>query len=148
MPDFEDTLYHYEHIPFYHRSNTSTAYATDAIAIGEQSVNEFVPPPEKYLEVSSFPLCCTAKVISNFGGTVTSGGHQKDLPIDQLRSELSEYITKYSKYGLAFLSVVLNDSQKDGLTLMEEFGFEGSGWMEKPNHPETKVQLFWKHLNK
>lgn len=93
--------------------------------------------------IHNFPNCCTAKVLSGFGGTLTSfenrGGREPS--VQDVKAELGEVLN--SPTHLAMYTAVTNSEQVNTSKALEEVGFLSSDWMEKDAHPETKVKLWW-----
>lgn len=89
-----------------------------------------------------FPMCCTARIICDFGGTLTSAGDTG--PTDE--AELRKWIKgrmKYKSRGTVMVGIT-NSSQKIANKILLELGFSHSKWMSKAQHRGTKMRLWWK----
>jgi hypothetical protein len=95
------------------------------------------------VELVNFPYCCTAKVLVNFGESeVAEGGDfyiEKKNVVDRVKARI-----KFCKdNGYAVVVATTNDEQTTTNEVLEELGFLSSDWMEKDEHPETMVKLWW-----
>lgn len=91
---------------------------------------------------SEFPMCCTAKVVCDFGGTRTSAGNQGPTDEDELRKWLRNKI-RYKSKGTVLVAMT-NSTQKVANKVLRELGFSHSKWMSKSQHRSTKLRLWWK----
>lgn len=102
------------------------------------------------MDIYPFPNCCTGAVAVNFGQTRTNGmdciGSLPDYA--DIKDELSDMLDDYKYDGFAFVSATTNNEQKIDNKVLKDLGFEYSAWMSKKAHPETKVRLWWKQLDK
>lgn len=106
------------------------------------------------MRTSPFAGCCTAYIISEFGGA-TYGGHgawanpieaKKKMSKQDIISELKGHESAAKSEGMAFISTTTNNTQTEANAALEELGWESSEWMSKRNHPDTEVKLWWKHV--
>ena len=94
------------------------------------------------LKVKDFPMCCTSKVLCDFGGTSVADGYvgahvkTKDLEKEILRAIWD--------YGHHCLTAFTNDQQKKANKLLLKHGFQHSVWMSKSQHRNTKIRLWWR----
>jgi hypothetical protein len=79
----------------------------------------------------------------DFKQSVTNGNADVIPNETELREWVKEQLNLNKKYGMAFVSATLNDSQVVPRRVLYKLGFRYSGWMGKVNHPETKVRLYW-----
>lgn len=97
--------------------------------------------------LKNYPNCCTAKVLTGFGQTLTADHairpQGNELPIDSIKSEIEADLKSIRLNGYAVLTCITNDQQVNGNQALEEMGFKSSGWMSKDAHPETKIKLWW-----
>lgn len=91
---------------------------------------------------TAFPGCCTARILSNLGGTGLSGGRKKAWTQDETRIWLQARIKDWRRHSC--LVVMTNDQQKAVNKVLKELGFKHSDWMSKSQHPESKLKLWWK----
>lgn len=97
------------------------------------------------MEIREFPLCCTAKIIVDFGGTHTSGGQTSKISREDLDRDLKYNIRFYGRYALI---VMLNSDQKVAHKVLKDNGFEqGSPYMPKLEHSENKLKLYFRRPN-
>ncbi len=94
------------------------------------------------MKLSSFPGCCTARVLRDFGGTPLSSGCKGKIENKEIRGWLEDRIRR-SK-GTNCLVVMTNSHQKNVNKILKELGFKHSDWMSKDQHPEAKIKLWWK----
>ena len=100
------------------------------------------------LRVRDFPVCCTMKVITGFGGTQVAGMHTRDVVHTEAEMlEDLERIIREQRGRMAILTATTNDEQTDANNALREAGFAHSRWAEKESHPETRVRLWYKRLN-
>ena len=94
------------------------------------------------MKTKEFPLCCTAKVICDFGGTRTSEGDWGATDEKKLRREIKDQLRWQSKGTV--LVAITNSTQKVASKVLRELGFFHSKWMSKSQHRSTKIRLWWK----
>lgn len=91
--------------------------------------------------------CCTASILCGFGGTNTSEEYiLPDEPYktaEEIKDEIDRLVHRRTINGEAVVTAITNDSQTLANEALEDYGFQSSGWLTKPNHPETKVKLWW-----
>jgi len=94
---------------------------------------------------AGFPLCCTAKVITDFGETDTSGGRNAKVSKDALKKELSALVKEkawaWRSYAVAI--VILNSDQKEAASLLRELQFSRSEAFSKKQHADTSIKIWW-----
>lgn len=89
-----------------------------------------------------FPGCCTARVVYDFGGTMTSAFNTGGVTKARIKAYLRLRIK--SAKGIECLIATTNDDQTEANQALEEMGFNCSDWMHKKRHSETKLKLWWK----
>lgn len=101
------------------------------------------------LMVRDFPVCCTMKILTGFGGTRVAGRHTHGVNMSraEMDADLGRIITEQRDRGMAVLSATTNDEQTDANAALRAAGFAHSRWASKGNHPETRVRLWYKRLN-
>lgn len=90
---------------------------------------------------ASFPGCCTATILHNFGGTDITVGTRTRKSKEAIRKYLQQKLD-WAK-GYHCLVVITNSEQKAANAVLKELGFEHSDWMSKYHHPESKIRLWW-----
>lgn len=97
------------------------------------------------MQLTSFAGCCTAKIITGLGGTATAE-HGRGLNITDrhMKELLREKVDYCRRMGYAVVTITTNNQQEQANRVLEEEGWEGSTWMSKTQHPETKLRLWWK----
>lgn len=98
------------------------------------------------LLIEGFPLCCTARVVCDFGQEENSDGRHRLISKETLIEDLKEQIDQYKRYGMATLVATITSDQKEAKKALKECGFKYSKWMKKKNHPETRLRVYWKEL--
>jgi len=101
--------------------------------------------PTARIGVAPFPQCCTARVIHSFGGTHTAIVTDR-VPKESIIRAIKRKISHYEEHGIAMLVATTNDEQVEANKALRELGFSHSPWMEKEEHFETRVRLWWKHI--
>jgi hypothetical protein len=96
-----------------------------------------------YLSIEKFPNCCNAYIIGNFGGTHTAVVKRK-LTQKQIESDLNSYI---HTYGGKLLVATTNNKQITANRALRACGFKRTKYMEKRQHPETKLAMWWKPID-
>lgn len=93
--------------------------------------------------VETFPACCTARVLHNFGesGVAAGGSHSQDY--DSMKTQVEREIQRYRDDGLAMLTATTNNDQVTANAVLRDLGFKRTKWMKKDLHPETRVCLWW-----
>ena len=96
------------------------------------------------ISITQLPGCCTANVISGFGGSRTQ--HHGALTADQLKQEMALYAVNNWEYELGRQGVTIATLTTEQTTAIELL--RGLGWTEvpqtyaKPKHPETELMVF------
>jgi hypothetical protein len=95
-----------------------------------------------------YPGCCTARIISGFGGTMTAEINRLATPsYDLLHKEIS-YQQRYLKgAGFAVVSATLNSDQKVADKVLRDLGWKYSRWITKRNHSDKKLRIYYKDLS-
>ena len=94
----------------------------------------------------SFPGCCTAQILNGFDSINTMQWNLKQsVPT---KEELLEQCHKSRQAGQGILVAILTNTQKEGLKVLKECGFTRTRAISKTHHPETKLILLWKALDK
>jgi hypothetical protein len=94
------------------------------------------------MKSQAFPNCCTAKILSDFGGTNLSAGNQAPTSEDGMRAWVQQRM-QYVSRGHVFV-VITNSAQDVANRVLRELGFSHSKWMSKAQHSESKMRLWWK----
>ena len=89
-----------------------------------------------------FPNCCTARILSDFGGTNLSAGDRAPTDEDELKTWIHHRM-QYTSRGHMFV-VITNSKQNVANRVLRELGFSHSKWMSKAQHSESKMRLWWK----
>jgi hypothetical protein len=104
------------------------------------------------MKIAGVRNCCTGKIIFNFGETSLDGAN---FGLPKFRKNSKKSIIKYIneqveiyKHSMAFIMAITNSEQFIANEALEELGFSSSGWMEKEQHPETMVKLWFYPLKK
>ena len=94
------------------------------------------------MQIKAFPLCCTAKIICDFGGTRTSEGNQGATNEKKLKFDIQSKLDWYPKGTV--LVATTNSTQRVANRVLKELGFFHSKWMYKSQHRSTKLRVWWK----
>lgn len=94
------------------------------------------------MKLSSFPGCCTARVLHDLGGTGLSAGRKSAHDKLTVKKWLANKVKDHK--GLSCLVIMTNNQQATANTALKELGFECSDWMKKAQHPESRLRLWWK----
>lgn len=92
----------------------------------------------------SFPMCCTATIIYDFGQTRLSAGRTAPRSEDSIRSFIQERMGGYATGSGRLFVAITNSDQKTAAKVLRELGFSHSKWMSKIQHSRTKMRLWWK----
>ena len=99
------------------------------------------------METKRFPGCCTVRVVVGFGNTMIA---EYGWNVDNTVEEIKEYLVSEAHFqkrnGKAMLTATTNNQQKTANKALRAVGFKRTKWMSKPQHPHTKVALWWKVL--
>lgn len=99
------------------------------------------------MKAHDFPNCCTAKILTGFGGTLL----QENGPYDISKKKMEVYLDEQEKVqrleGKAVVVIATNSQQKRINSVLRQKGYTHSKWMNKSQHPETKVRIWHKALN-
>lgn len=82
------------------------------------------------MKTSSFPGCCTARILHKFNKFNT-----KDKILQVLNIAKND--------GLAMVVISLTDKQTNSYELCKSIGFRFTRAASKGNHPNTKLRLGW-----
>jgi len=93
------------------------------------------------MKIDEFPMCCNAYILTDFGGTRITAGEKMERTTEQFITDLGTWI---QHYGHKCLTAFTNNEQTNVNAALEACGFECSDWMEKRQHPETKIRLWWR----
>ena len=95
------------------------------------------------MHLHDFHGCCTATILTGFGGTSTAEyGSYKQPNYSELRDEIvSQLNSTPSKF--AVVTATTNDQQTIANKVLEDLGFKHSKWMTKTQHSETKLRLWF-----
>ena len=97
--------------------------------------------------VEDFPYCCTGNIICGLGESRVAEGGTYHLSKQELKHWIENTVASRKRAGEAFIAVTTNNEQRVANSVLLELGFSHSPWMTKERHPETKVRIWWKHLN-
>ena len=93
-----------------------------------------------------FPGCCTAEILNGFDKIATMQWNLRtNIPT---KEEVFEQCLKSRQAGQGILIAILTNTQKEGLKVLKECGFTRTRAISKTHHPETKLILLWKALDK
>ena len=97
----------------------------------------------------SFPYCCTAKVICNFGETHTSEGGSYHAEYERIKSEVERLMRNHLTGRFspdAILTAITNNEQKVANKVLRELGWKSTKFVSKQAHPETKIKLWYYYV--
>ena len=94
------------------------------------------------MKSQGFPNCCTARILSDFGGTRLSAGDREPTNEDEMRAWVQQRMS-YAARGQVFV-IITNSAQDIANKVLRELGFSHSKWMSKAQHRETKMRVWWK----
>jgi len=89
-----------------------------------------------------FPNCCTARILSDFGGTPVTGGQRRAASEDEVMVWIQRRMNAVGR-GQVFV-IMTNSDQDTANKVLRQLGFSHSKWMKKTQHPQTKMRLWWK----
>lgn len=89
-----------------------------------------------------FPNCCTARILSDFGGTPVTGGQRVAASEDEVMMWIQQRMNAVGR-GQVFI-VMTNSDQDVANKVLRQLGFSHSKWMKKAQHPQTRMRLWWK----
>ncbi len=95
------------------------------------------------MKTASFPNCCTATVLYDFGGTHISGLDRQPTNENDLRTWIQERM-RYATGSGRLYTAITNSDQKVAAKVLRGLGFSCTKWMSKQQHSETKMRLWWK----
>ena len=101
------------------------------------------------MHIVDYPGCCTAKVITGFGGTSTAEyGYRPIGTLTQTEVEeaLKSRCKQYKERGHAIITATTNDDQVVANKALEAQGWESSKWCTKGAHGNKKLKLWFKCL--
>jgi len=90
-----------------------------------------------------FPYCCTGMILAKFGESWVASGGPTRYSHEQIETFIQKEVEYYTNMGYAFVCVTTNNEQRIVNSVLETLGFKSSEWMEKGEHPETQVKLWW-----
>lgn len=98
----------------------------------------------------NFPGCCTAKVYSGLTGTGTAeyNSLKFELSVNEIKDLLIDAIYTERENHNACIVITTNDQQTNANQALRELGFGHSPWMEKKQHPETRLRVWYYHVEK
>jgi hypothetical protein len=101
---------------------------------------------EKYMVgIKAFPFCCTARILCNFGESITSEGGAIEVDAGSMEKEVQAHIEHY-RGSIALLVATTNNQQKTAYKVLKKLGFKSTKWISKNTHGDTKVKMWWKPL--
>lgn len=92
-----------------------------------------------------FPYCCTMKILAGFGQSAVAEGGCVEISEEIIQAFIDKEIS--NNQHLAALVVTTNDEQTIVNKVLVSRGFKKTEWMEKPQHFDTKVRLWWLPLH-
>ena len=98
------------------------------------------------MKTYSFPHCCTAKVITDFGESNIAEGGNRSVTYEEIKTYIETQLKSYYTQHLAMFVIITNSEQVTANKVLLDMKFGHSPWMEKGQHPETKVRLWWKPI--
>lgn len=96
------------------------------------------------MDIKSFPFCCTAKIILDFGESRLSEGGAQLNTVASIKKYIKNQIKSFYNSGMAVFVAITNNEQVNANIALEQTGFLSSGWMGKKQHPESRIKLWWK----
>jgi len=99
------------------------------------------------MRINSFPGCCTAVILSEFGESSVAEGGPKKITKEEVKEYIEKQMKVYKHVGHAMVVITTNNQQIITNSVLLELGFSKSRWMSKKQHPGTKVRLWHKALN-
>lgn len=100
------------------------------------------------MQIDTFPGCCTARVLVDFGQEHHSEFGARD-PGDVTQRKMNQLMSYEKRCGIALVTAILTERQTKGLKLLLDNGFvQMTGWVEKEAHKDSKVALFVLDLSK
>jgi hypothetical protein len=94
-------------------------------------------------EVRDFPMCCTAKVVVNFGSSSTTSGDGEHVSKKTLMKEIKAHMESTYYKSKGFLSAVTTSQQVPAIEALTELGWESTPWMTKRSHSNYPIKLWW-----
>lgn len=101
------------------------------------------------IQIRSFPFCCTAKVLCNFGETRTSEGGSHSVEYERIKYEVARLMRSHLTVGYgtdAILTAITNNEQKVANKVLRELGWKSTKFVSKQAHPDTKVKLWYYYV--
>ena len=93
------------------------------------------------MQLIDFPVCCTAHIITGLGETPVAEGGFKKITKTEILTKLRQWVENCEHH--AMFVATTNDQQTTANKVLRELHFKHSVWMEKEQHPETKVRLWF-----
>jgi hypothetical protein len=82
--------------------------------------------------------CCAARFLYDFPEYDNLSENDKI----RLKKDVADYVHNQTDCRMVYL--ITNDNQPEINDILEELGFNGTGWMDKPEHEDnTCIQLWW-----
>lgn len=100
------------------------------------------------MQTKHIPYCCTGELIVDFGETDVSEGGNKKITVTDCKKYIKDRLESFVNDNKAFIMVITNSEQKAACKALSNLGFSKSPWMSKNQHQETKVRIWWKHIQK
>ncbi len=97
------------------------------------------------MNIVDFPFCCTAHILTDFGESAVAEGGNKQIKEKDLIKYIKDQALKYDEH--AVLTAITNSQQKTANKALRKLGFNRSKWMNKKQHSNTKIRLWYKHIN-
>lgn len=97
------------------------------------------------MKILSFPGCCTAGTLVQFGQE-TAAEFGVKVPKDNTPENLQERLALSKRMGMGIITAILTQNQTNGIALLKGAGFKSTGWVSKDGHPQTKIALFYLSL--
>jgi hypothetical protein len=97
-----------------------------------------------------FPGCCTAKVFTGFGETVTAEHEYRPYssPTQEgIECELIQRVKALKERGMGIATAMTNSDQVTANAALEAQGWEHSKWCTKEQHRDKKIRLWFKCLD-
>lgn len=90
------------------------------------------------MRIREFPACCSARVISDFGGTVFST-EERRFTAETIRDFIDDFVSRNGRY---LVTATTNRAQENANRALREYGFEHTPWMRAGDHG-SEIRLWW-----
>lgn len=97
------------------------------------------------MRLMSYPGCCTAKILVEFGQE-RAAEFREEIPKDNTPENLERSLMSCKRMGYGLVTAILTNNQTHGIALLEGAGFKNTGWVSKDAHPENEIALFYLSL--